>query len=251
MDWLFVARAMAKALVLPPAGPLLIAVAGLVLARRAPRAGRGLAWIGVGALLILSLPIVAVWLARPFDRAPFTPADAKGAQAIVILGGGTRRDAPEYGGDTLGRLTLERVRYGAHVAKATGLPVLVSGGSTFGADSTEAALMRSALQEEYGVAVRWAEDASRNTDENARYSAALLKREGIDRVVLVAHAIDMPRAAAEFAEQSVTVVPAPTGLFSPIGPSLMDFVPSASALLLSHDALYEILANVAQRLGLI
>jgi hypothetical protein len=31
----------------------------------------------------------------------------------------------------------------------------------------------------------------------------------------------------------------------------MDFVPSAGALLLSHDALYEMLANVAQRLGLI
>jgi hypothetical protein len=35
----------------------------------------------------------------------------------------------EYGGDTLGRLTLERVRYGARVAKKTGLPVLVAGGS--------------------------------------------------------------------------------------------------------------------------
>jgi uncharacterized SAM-binding protein YcdF (DUF218 family) len=251
MDWLFLARAVAKALVLPPAGPLLLAVAGLVLARRAPRAGRALTWIGIGTLLLLSLPIVAAWLARPFDRAPFTPGEAQGAQAIVILGGGTRRNEPEYGGDTLGRLTLERVRYGAQVAKATSLPVLVSGGSTFGAESTEAALMRSALQQEYGVAVRWAEDASRNTDENARNSAALLKRDGIDRVVLVAHAIDIPRATAEFAEAGVTTVPAPTGLLSRIGPAPMDFVPSAGALLLSHDALYEMLANVAQRLGLI
>ena len=251
MDWLFLARAVAKALVLPPAGPLLLAVAGLVVARRAPRTGRALAWIGIGALLLLSLPIVAAWLARPFDRAPFAAADAQGAQAIVILGGGTRRNAPEYGGDTLGRLTLERVRYGAQVAKATGLPVLVSGGSTFGAVSTEAALMRSALHQEYGVAVRWVEDASRNTDENARHSAALLKRDGVHRIVLVAHAIDMPRATAEFAEAGMTTVPAPTGLLSRLGPAPMDFVPSASALLLSHDALYEILANAAQRLGLI
>jgi uncharacterized SAM-binding protein YcdF (DUF218 family) len=101
------------------------------------------------------------------------------------------------------------------------------------------------------VAVRWAEDASRNTDENARNSAALLKRDGIDRIVLVAHAIDIPRATAEFAEAGVTTVPAPTGLLSRIGPAPMDFVPSAGALLLSHDALYEMLANVAQRLGLI
>ena len=52
--------------------------------------------------------------------------------AIVILGGGVRRHAAEYGGDTLGQLTLERVRYGARVARLTGLPVLVSGGSVFG-----------------------------------------------------------------------------------------------------------------------
>ena len=48
----------------------------------------------------------------------------------MILGGGLRRSAPEYGGDTLGRLTLERLRYGAMLAKRTGLPVMVSGGTT-------------------------------------------------------------------------------------------------------------------------
>ena len=250
-DWLFTGRAVAKALMLPPAGPLLVAVLGLAIARRTPRAGRALAWTGIGALLLLSLPIVAAWLARPFDRAPFTPAEAKGAHAIVIIGGGTRRNAPEYGGDTLGRLTLERVRYGAHVAKATGLPVLVSGGVTFDAESSEAELMRAALDREYGVAVRWTEDRSRNTDENARYSAALLKRDGVDRVVLVAHAIDMPRATAEFAQAGVTAVPAATGLRSRTGPVFMDLVPSAGALLLSHDALYELAANAALALGLL
>jgi len=50
------------------------------------------------------------------DSPPVTLAQARSAQAIVILGGGVRRNAPEYGGDTLGRLTLDRVRYGAMVA---------------------------------------------------------------------------------------------------------------------------------------
>lgn len=248
MDWAFALRALAKALVLPPGGPLLLALAGLVIARRAPRTGRTLAWIGVGSLLLLSLPIVAWWLTLPFNREPFDVAQAAGAQAVVILGGGTRRNAPEYGGDTLGRLTLERVRYGAQVAKRTRLPVLVTGGSTPGATASEAALMEDALAREYSVPVRWIEDRSRNTYENARYSAALLKSDGVDRVVLVAHAIDMPRATAEFAESGVATVPAATGLPSRGGLVPMDFLPSAAALQHSHDALYELLANLVRLL---
>ena len=73
---------------------------------------------------------VADGLLRLVDDSPppVTLAQARSAQAIVILGGGVRRNAPEYGGDTVGRLTLDRVRYGAFVARATGLPVLVTGG---------------------------------------------------------------------------------------------------------------------------
>lgn len=87
---------------------------------------------------------------------------AREAQAIVILGGGVRRHAPEFGGETLGRLTLERVRYGARVARETRLPLLVTGGALFGG-STEAALMKRALEEEFNVAVRWTEERSRDT----------------------------------------------------------------------------------------
>ena len=121
-------KTLVKLLVLPPAGPLILALAGLLILRRWPRAGRTLALLGVGSLFLLCMPIVAWMLTRTFDRPPLDYAQAHHAQAIVILGGGTRRRAPEYGGDTLGRLTLERVRYGAEVARRTGLPMLVTGG---------------------------------------------------------------------------------------------------------------------------
>src|SRR5690606_27141357 len=117
IDWIWV-KAVLKALVLPPTGPLLLAVLGLALLARRPRAGRVLAAAGVGLLLVLSLPIVAAALLRLLDDTPpLDLAQARSAQALVILGGGTRRNAAEYGGDTLGRLTLERVRYGARVAR--------------------------------------------------------------------------------------------------------------------------------------
>lgn len=240
-------KALLKAVVLPPGGPLLLAIAGLLLARRHPRVGRSIAAVGVATLFVLSMPIVAALLVRSLDASP--PLDlevAKGAQAVVILGGGTRRGAPEYGGDTLGRLTLERVRYGARVARQTGLPVLVSGGSVSG-DETEAKLMREALANEYGVDVRWVEDRSRTTHENAVESAAILRAAGVRRVVLVAHSFDMPRATAEFASQGIETIAAPTGIVTLRVDSPLDFLPSVMGIEGSYYALYEMLANAVRR----
>jgi len=239
-------RTLFKALVLPPTGPLLLALFGIGLLRRRPRVGRALALTGVLLLFLLSIPAVSLLLSRSVDTAP--PLDlerATTARAIVILGGGTRRDALEYGGDTLGQLTLERVRYGARVARLTGLPVLVSGGSADGGE-TEAKLMREALAGEYGVEVKWAEDRSRNTHENAVRSAEILHAAGIGRIVLVAHGFDMPRATGEFAAVGIETIAAPTGIAASGPRSWRDFVPSARGLQGSYYALYEIFGNMAR-----
>jgi uncharacterized SAM-binding protein YcdF (DUF218 family) len=240
-------KAVLKALVLPPVGPLLLAVAGLALLGRHPRGGRAIAAAGVIVVLALSLPPVAYVLMRTVDASPpLTAEAARAAKAIVILGGGVRRNAPEYGGDTLGHLTLERVRYGARVARQTGLPVLVTGGIVF-RGTAEAELMRAALSGEFGVPVRWIEPVSRNTRENAARSAELLRPEGIDRVVLVAHAFDIPRARAEFAAQGIAVVPAPTGIPTGDFDTLLDWLPGIGALQASYYALYEMLGLAVQR----
>jgi uncharacterized SAM-binding protein YcdF (DUF218 family) len=239
-------KALLKALILPPAGPLLVAVAGLWMMRRAPRTGRALAWAGVLLLLALSTPPVAFLLLALLNHAsPLDIEEARRAQAIVILGGGVRRHAAEYGGDTLGRLTLERVRYGAQVARRVHLPVLVTGGTVL-IGKPEAELMRGALEDELGVPVRWAETHSRNTHENALLSAQILKAEQIYRVVLVAHAFDMPRARAEFAEQGIETIPAATDIPTLAVDTPLDVLPSLTALQESYFALYELLANFAR-----
>jgi len=235
-----------KAFVLPPTGPLLIALAGLLILRRRWRAGQILLWTGVLLLLGLSTPAVAFVLLSLLGRwPPLDVENARSAQAIVILGGGVRRDAAEYGGDTLGPLTLERVRYGAWVARATKLPVLVTGGIVFGGEP-EAKLMKSALEREFGIPVRWTEAESRNTRENALRSARLLAAAHVDRVVLVAHSFDMVRAKAEFADQGVEAIPAPTGIPNYRIDTPLDLLPNLSALQGSYFALYEILANAAR-----
>lgn len=243
--WLWI-KAVLKALVLPPAGPLLVAALGLALIRRAPRFGRALAAAGVAALLALSLPAVAEFLVGLVDTSsPFDPEAAKSAKAVVILGGGVRLNAPEYGGDTLATLTLERVRYGARVARATGLPILVSGGSVLAGDP-EAILMGVVLEREFGVPARWVEPMSRTTRENAVRTAAILKREGIDRIVLVTHVFDTRRAIAEFEAQGLSVVVAATG-GSSTGPGVFfDYMPSMLGLMRSYYATYELLANLVR-----
>jgi uncharacterized SAM-binding protein YcdF (DUF218 family) len=176
-------------------------------------------------------------------------AEARQAEAIVILGGGVRPQAPEFGGDTLGRLTLERVRYGAFLARQTGLPVLVAGGAPEEGVRAEAELMREALQREFGVPVRWSEDQSRNTRENAANAAAILSAEAVRRVLLVTHGFDVRRARALFEAAGLEVIAAPTQVPGPGSPSVAEFLPSASALAVSHLALYELAALAAQAAG--
>jgi uncharacterized SAM-binding protein YcdF (DUF218 family) len=249
MDLFLVKKALA-ALVLPPTGPLVVAAIGLTLQRSRPRLGRSLAWAGVLLLTALSLPVVSQALLRALDSGPpIDLAQASTAQAIVILGGGVRRAAPEYGGDTLGRLTLERVRYGARLARKTGLPVLVTGGVVYGG-TPEAVLMKQALESEFGIPVKWEEAKSRNTRENALNSAAMLRAADIHRVILVAHGFDMRRAKAEFVAAGLEVIAAPTGIPSAGYDSPLELLPSAAALQGSYYALYELLANAVRGIAL-
>jgi uncharacterized SAM-binding protein YcdF (DUF218 family) len=250
MSFVAALKAAFKALVLPPAGPLLLAAIGLALWHRRPRLARALATIGVGALLLLSLPVVSsALLLAASDTRVLDPTAAHDAQAIVILSGGLRRDAPEFGGDTLGRLSLERTRYGAKVARETGLPVLVTGGP-YGRTRPEAHVMREVLEREFGVRVRWVEDRARTTRENAQLSAQILRPLGIERVVLVVHAFDVRRARLEFERAGFAVLPAPTLIPRPTVAGVADFLPSAAALQSSYYALYELFGYAGVRLGL-
>jgi uncharacterized SAM-binding protein YcdF (DUF218 family) len=243
-------RTLAKLVLLPPAGLLFAVALGLLLLRRSPRLGRFLAWSGCVLLLLLSLPVVSTALHRAlWDGRGFDESRPPQAGAIVILGGGVRVDAREYGGDTVGRLTLERVRYGARIARLTRLPVLVTGGTSTPGAMPEAIVMRQVLEQEFAVPVRWVEAQSRNTRENAQLSARMLAAAGVQQVILVAHAFDMRRARAEFAAAGMAATPAPTMIPVPVYDEPAVWWPSAGALQLSYYVLYELFANAALALG--
>lgn len=246
-------RKILTALLLPPTGPLLIAMLGFFLYRKRPRWGRTLIWTGLLSLLLLSIPLVSQCLWKLLPQAtPLDFAAAREAQAIVILAGGKRRQALEFdGADTINGFSLERARYGAWVARRIDLPILVSGGIVF-RGTAEALLLREALEKEFGVKVRWVETESRTTHENAQGSMRVLQPEGIRTIVLVTHALHMQRAQGEFAAAGFKVIPAPTVIPNPNverSPFIFWLIPNSTALRESTYVLHEVLGDLARRMG--
>jgi uncharacterized SAM-binding protein YcdF (DUF218 family) len=241
MDY-FVWKQLLKNLVLPPTGPLLLAALGLVLLLLRRRLGGTVVCAtGLVLLWVLATPLAADSLVRWAERYPaLDPAQVGDAQAIVILAGGVRVNAPEYGTSAPGATSLERLVYGARLARLTHLPVLISG-SHF-----EAASMNDFLQQDLGVTARWLENHSRDTHQNAQFSAVILAREGVHKVVLVTSAAHMARAVVEFNQAGIDTVAAPAAIWTQRETGLLACIPNADALVRSQRALYEALGRIVQ-----
>lgn len=225
-----------KQLLLPPGGLLLLLLLGWWLRRRAPRLALLCFGIGLGGLWAMSLPVAVQSSARLLETVPAVPGDAWGglaqrADAIVVLGGGRQAADQAWGSEQPALVAVERLRYAARLARASGLPLLVSGGSPYGGRPSEAELGAELLSRDFDVAVRWQESGSRNTWENALFSARLLERAGVRRIVLVTSAAHMPRALWCFERNGLEVVAAPVGFFGgPTRRPLGGWLPEAKAM---------------------
>jgi uncharacterized SAM-binding protein YcdF (DUF218 family) len=98
------------------------------------------------------------------------------------------------------------------------------------------------------VPVKWIEPRSRDTFENAAFSAAMLRTDGIRRILLVTDAMHMPRARAAFERAGMEVVSAPTLFFGGQARSPGAWVPSAEGMRRSWYAMYELLGIAWYRL---
>ncbi len=231
------------ALILPPGGPILVILAGLLFWRWR-RWSLLLLASGLAALYLLSTPYVAALLMAPIEPyGALTDAElqATPAQAILVLGGGRYDNAPEFGGDTVNPLLLARLRYAARLQRRTGLPIVVSGGTGGNNAPPEAELARRVLEDELGARVSMVEHQSQTTWENARHTQPLLEKQGIEQVLLVTHAWHLPRAVYAFHAAGVQVIPAPTHfVHSSNGSKGAGYwLPSALALQNSYFALHE------------
>lgn len=234
-------------LLLPPGSLIFALLAGLLMGRRWPRAGRALLWSATICFYLLSTPLVSNRLVEATgDYQPFEASERGDAGAIVILAG-EKLSAPEYGGVSVGAFTLARVRLGARIARQTGLPILVTGGRVGRKDSASIAeLMQRTLRDEFDTPARWLEQQSHDTRENAAESARILRAEHIHTIVLVTHYSHMRRAATLFEAQGLRVIAAPTDLPEPSSMlTLGNLPPGYGSLEDSAFALHELIAQAA------
>jgi uncharacterized SAM-binding protein YcdF (DUF218 family) len=235
------------ALLLPPAGPLLLALSGLVLARRRWAAGALVGMVGIASLWFLSCNAVGIGLAQSLlpqvKPLALQSASMANVQAIVVLGGGVLAPAPEYGKAQPSAATLERLRYGAWLARQTKKPLGFAGGVGWSATGTdtppEAEVAKTMLRDDYGLELRWADDRSRDTAENATRMAVVMRPDRIQRIALVTHATHMPRAQAAYEKAGFHVTPAPIGFAFPRERQLLEWLPSVHGLELSRQVLRE------------
>lgn len=238
-------RLLLKKLILPPSGPLLAGLAGLALMLgTAPRTGLALVFLSLASLYLLSAPWFVAALLRTLDVYPHLDPegpDFPTADAVVILDGGRLVASPERGGNVVGPRTLERLLAGVRLHRRLGTPILVSGYGT---------LMAGALEQGFGVPVRWTEDGSRTTQENADRSAALLRQDGVRRAYLVTHGWHLRRAVAAFERAGIEVVPVPAGRTDRLRTErgLMGLLPSAGRLYSSFLVLHEWIGIIWYRL---
>lgn len=240
-------EAVLKAMVLPPACLFLLFGAGLLAWRRRPRLGKILCGASVGLLYFLCTGVGSWLLVHPLESLePVLPAGPlPQAQAIVVLTAGRIRSSPEFERRALpDAMALARMTYAAHVYRARPLPLLVTGGllTTHRIEEPLALSMKRVFESEFRIPVKWAETRSRNTTENARFSAQILKPAGVLHIILVTDAMHMRRARLAFESQGIGVTPAPTffqepGSFDPRG-----IFPSAENLKSSYYGVYEWLA---------
>lgn len=246
-------------LLLPPLPLLLLILIGARLMFRR----RLLAWLlillGVLGLYLACTNAVSGLLLRGLTRPPpALAAEEIGTlkkaprTAIVVLGGGRRELAPEYGVSSLHQRSIERLRYGIWLSRETQLPLAFSGGIGHGAKDgpTEAEIAARIAEREFGRPLRWTESESRDTRENALRTVALLRGEGIEQIVLVTHDYHMRRALRNFERAAaggtpIKIVAAPMGLPSSTRIEARDWLPLAVNLQSTTIALHEWLGYLA------
>lgn len=240
-------------LLLPPVIQIVLLCLTLVLWKRYRAVSWALVVMSVSSLYLLSVRPVADKVMNVMEtQNPVLDTTMFHHQtlpeAIVVLGGGVEGYAPDYEmAPQPSALLLQRLRYATHVAGKTRLPILVTGGSPKGIN--EATVMDRVLREDFGIKTDWQEKNSWTTRENGQYSREILEPLGIKRIILVTHALHMPRAKWVFQHEGFDVIAAPTAYLGSLQRyNWRDWLPSLQELQKSQWGLHEMMGLLWYRI---
>jgi len=238
-------------LVYPLSMSLLLCLLALVFFRlRWNRGSHYTLLLATAWLYLCSTALFADFLMNSLERGyrPRAISVIAPAEAIVLLGGAMRGDTHM---GTLPDLNeqADRLLYAVALYKAGKAPLLLLTGGAPEGVRPEAVQMRDLLTIMGVPADRMVlEVQSRDTHDNAVYSAQILRERGIDRILLVTSAFHMRRAVALFEAQGIEVVPAPTDYQQVVGADpLPGWLPLVSNLSRSTHALHEMVGYQVYR----
>lgn len=235
--------------------PLGLACLLLALALLWRRGRRAVIVLALVLLWVGSNRYVAYALIRSLESRYPPLAGPADAEAIVVLGGGTRGSDPPRPMTEVNEAG-DRLLYAARLYHDGAAEiVVVTGGSiewlTPEGVGPEAGDM-SALMQLLDVPPEalWLEAESRNTYENALYTRQLLDEVSLNNILLVTSAMHMPRSAPLFEAQGLRVTPAPTDFLVPDGEwrhlwrggptaTIINLLPNAEYLVYTSRALKE------------
>jgi uncharacterized SAM-binding protein YcdF (DUF218 family) len=210
------------------------------------RAAWGLGCVALCWLWVGSSPFCSEWLQAQAlgSYAAASREPVPHAQAIVVLGGPKMRLPAATAREVGIEEGSDRVWHALRLYRAGKAPLIVvsGGGEPDAFGQTEADAVGVVLAD-LGVPPSdlLLETRSRNTHQNAEFSARLLESRGIRSIVLVTSAMHMQRALHEFKAQGLQVTAAPTD-FTPIEhmPSPWRYFPANGSLQRSGQAIKEI-----------
>ncbi len=191
-----------------------LAVAGIVLmATRYARAGRRLTVASVLLLVALGLSPLGGTLLRVLENRFPAWDPARGApDGIVVLGGAVNPDISEARGTVALGSEAERMTEIAALARRyPNARIVYTGGSARILGGPREADYAMQLWESFGIARTriLVERESRNTEENARFTRALVAPKPGERWLLVTSSYHMPRAVGVFRKAGFEVEPYP------------------------------------------
>ena len=200
-------------------------------------------------------------LVASLERQYLPQADIPQVDAIVILGGATRKKEPprilpdmnDHG---------DRLLYGAKLYKdGVASQIILSGGRIqwYGGEYSEAESMATLL-ELMGVprSAMILESKSLNTHQNAVFTKKILERKDIKQIALVTSATHMPRSSAIFRKAGIDAIAAPTDFIISdhnlkqhsysTESRIISFLPNSKSLDLTTQALKEYIGSFIYRL---
>lgn len=217
--------------------------------------------IGI-ALIILFLSsndLVSKGLVRSLEWQYITKGELPKADAIVVLGGGTRpRIAPRpwYEVNEAGN----RILYGSWLYKQGKAPFLVvTGGRAdwYGEGGNPESEDMAAIAQAMGVPTSAIiqESQSFNTHDNAVNTKQILDKRGINKILLVTSALHMPRSMEIFRKIGLESIAAPTDFLSVNNENnkgwatVLELLPSADALKNTTNTIKEYIGLFVYRLA--